>query len=88
MRLEMNEVNVIKRFILRALMAAYPTPLPGEALDAAVRTGVNPRPLMSDVELAKRDLEARGMIVGTRDPVDDSVSWALTPAGVIQAKPL
>jgi len=28
------------------------------------------------------------MIVGTRDPVDDSVSWALTPAGVIQAKPL
>jgi len=84
----MNEVNLIKRFVLKALVAAFPTPLPGSARDEAVKGGVSPRPLVSDIELAKRDLEGRGMIIGTRDPLDDSLSWALTPAGVVYGKQL
>lgn len=82
----MSQGPQIKRFILRALLAAGTTPMPADALTDAIKHGVLPRPLESDIELWRNDLETRGLIIGDKDPVDDSVAWTLTKAGVMQAK--
>jgi hypothetical protein len=84
----MSEITNIKRFILRALLAMQGMPMPGEALDQAVKGAVPPRPLQSDIESARNQLEEGGFIIGTKDDLDGSVSWALTMKGQIRAKQL
>ena len=84
----MSEVTNIKRFILRALLAMKGMPMPGEALDQAVKGAVPPRPLQSDIESAKNQLEETGFIIGTKDELDGNVYWALTTKGEIRAKQL
>lgn len=79
---------MIKRFILRALQAMGGVPMPGEAMDAGVKAALAPRPLQSDIELARHELEEQGFILGTKDELDGSVSWALTTKGQIKAKQL
>ena len=84
----MSEVADIKRFILRALFAMQGVPMPGEALDQAVRSGMVPRPLQSDIKLAREQLSDSEFIIGTLDKFDDVIYWALTRKGEIRAKQL
>ena len=83
----MNQVSQIKRFVLKALLAMQGMPMPGEALDSAVKNGVPPRPLQSDIELAKNQLEEDRYIIGTEDDFD-GVVWTLTSKGELRAKQL
>jgi len=82
----MNQVSQIKRFVLKALLALKGDPMPGELLDQAVKETVKPRPLQSDIDMAKNELEEANFITGTKDALDDSISWALTTKGEIKAK--
>ena len=82
---------MIKRFLLRALMRAAGAPLTWSGLSQAAKDALSPRPLASDIDQARNELEAQGFIVGTRDLLDDSdgaVVWGLTPKGELQAKRL
>ena len=83
-----DQVGQIKRFILRALLKLEGAPMPGEALDQAVKETLAPRPLQSDIELARRDLEEKKFILGTKDELDGNVSWSLTTKGELKAKQL
>lgn len=84
----MTQIAQIKRFVLKALLAMDGMPMPGEALDSAVKSGVVPRPLQSDVEMVKYDLESGGFIIGTKDELDGSLAWTLTTKGALKAKQL
>ena len=66
----MSPISDIKRFILRALVRLNGIPWPDPLLDDAVRQGVLPRPLQSDINQAKRELERAGFIQGNRDELD------------------
>jgi hypothetical protein len=82
----MNPIPEIKRFLLRALVRLNGLPCPDAVLDETVRHGVVPRPLQSDVNQAKRELEATGYLQGCRDEMDDSLSWSLTEKGRHKAR--
>ena len=77
----MNPISDIKRFLLRALGRANGMPWPNALLDEAVRQGIMPRPLQSDINQAKRELEIAGYIRGARDDLDDLLTWTLTDKG-------
>jgi len=84
----MSQVTEIKRLVLMVLLRMDGDPMPGGALDSAAKRGVVPRPLESDIELAKHQLEGDHYIVGTRDDLDGSVTWGLTTKGELKAKQL
>jgi hypothetical protein len=84
----MNPLSDIKRFLLRALGRASGMPWPDALLDEAARQGIMPRPLQSDINQAKRELESAGYIQGTRDELDDLLTWTLTDKGQHKARQL
>ena len=84
----MNPISDIKRFILRALFRLNGIPWPDPFLDDAVCQGILPRPLQSDINQAKRELESAGFIQGSIDELDGQVSWTLTEKGRHKAKQL
>ncbi len=77
----MNPLGDIKRFVLRALLRLNGLPWPDPLLDDATRQALKPRPLQSDINQAKRELEHAGFIQGARDELDDAVTWTLTEKG-------
>jgi hypothetical protein len=77
----MNPNSDIKRFVLRALGRLNGLPWPDALMDEAARQGILPRPLQSDINQAKRELEGAGYINGTRDDLDDMLTWTLTDKG-------
>lgn len=84
----MNATGDIKRFVLRALGRLNGLPWPDALLDEAARQGIVPRPLQSDINQAKRELEGAGYIQGARDELDDLLSWSLTDKGRHKARQL
>jgi hypothetical protein len=84
----MNPLSDIKRFVLRALFRLNGVPWPDALLDDAARQSVMPRPLQSDINQAKRELETSGYIQGSRDELDDLLTWTLTDKGRHKAKQL
>ena len=84
----MNPLGDIKRFVLRALFRLDGVPWPDPLLDDAVRQGLLPRPLQSDISQAKRELERAGYLQGHRDDLDDLLTWTLTEKGRHKAKQL
>ncbi len=84
----MNPLGEIKRFMLRAVLRLNGMPFPDELLDEAARQGLRPRPLQSDINQAKRELERSGFIQAARDDLDDAVTWTLTDKGRHKAREL
>jgi hypothetical protein len=84
----MDPIPEIKRFLLRALFRLKDIPWPDALLDDAVRQGILPRPLQSDINQAKRELETTGYIQGNHDELDGLLSWTLTDKGRHKAKQL
>lgn len=84
----MNPMGEIKRFMLRALARLEGLPWPDGLLDEAARRGVLPRPLQSELNQAKRELESSGYVQGQRDELDGTVTWTLTDKGLHKAKQL
>jgi DNA-binding MarR family transcriptional regulator len=84
----MNPIPDIKRFVLRALWRLNGLPWPDALMDEAVRQALVPRPLQSDIHQAKRELESNGFIQGSRDDLDESITWTLTDKGRHKAKQL
>ncbi len=84
----MNPISDIKRFVLRALFRLDEIPWPDALLDDATRRGVFPPPLRSDLNQAKRELEAAGYLQGDRDELDGLLSWTLTAKGRHKARQL
>ncbi len=84
----MSPLNEIKRFMLRALGRLNGIPWPDALLDDAIKQGLLPRPLQSEIAQAKRELESRGYIQGHRDELDESLTWTLTDKGRHKAKEL
>ena len=83
-----HPISDIKRFLLRALRRTNGLPWPDALLDEAARQGVMPRPLQSDINQAKRELENAGYILGARDELDDLLTWTLTDKGRHKARQL
>jgi hypothetical protein len=84
----MNPISDIKRFVLRALLRLDGMPWPDALLDDAVRQALMPRPLQSDINQAKRELESGGYLQGSRDEFDGLLTWTLTEKGRHKAKEL
>lgn len=84
----MNPISEIKRFLLRAIGRANGMPWPDALLDEAARQGIMPRPLQSDINQAKRELESAGYIQCARDELDDLLTWTLTDKGRHKARQL
>jgi len=84
----MNPISDIKRFLMRALWRLNGLPWPDALMDEAARQALVPRPLQSDINQAKRELEAAGFIQGNRDELDELVTWTLTDKGRHKAKQL
>jgi len=84
----MNPVSDIKRFLLRALFRLDGLPWPDPLLDEAARQGVLPRPLQSDINQAKRELEQAGYLQADRDELDGQLTWTLSDKGRHKAKQL
>lgn len=84
----MNPLSEIKRFVLRAMSRLNGVPWPDPLLDDAVRQGILPRPLQSDINQAKRELEAGGYVAGARDELDGLLTWTLTDKGAHKGKQL
>jgi hypothetical protein len=84
----MNPISDIKRFVLRAMHRLNGLPWPDALLDDAVRQAILPRPLQSDINQAKRELESAGFIQGNRDELDDLLTWTLTDKGRHKAQQL
>ncbi len=84
----MNPLADIKRFVLRALLRLNGIPWPDALLEEAVHRVLVPRPLISDLNQAKRELEQAGFIQGSRDELDGMVTWTLTDKGRHKAKEL
>jgi DNA-binding MarR family transcriptional regulator len=84
----MNPISDIKRFLLRAIGRANGMPWPDALLNEAARQGIMPRPLQSDINQAKRELESAGYIQGARDELDDLLTWTLTDKGRHKARQL
>jgi hypothetical protein len=84
----MNPVSDTKRFVLRALWRLNNVPWPDGLLDEAIKQGVLPRPLQSEIAQAKRELETAGYIQGQRDDLDGMLTWTLTGKGRHKAREL
>ncbi len=84
----MNPIGDIKRFLLRALWRLNGLPWPDALMDEAARQSLVPRPLQSDLNQAKRELETAGYMQGTRDDLDDLLTWTLTEKGRHKARQL
>ena len=84
----MNPISDIKRFLMRALWRLNGLPWPDALMDETARQALVPRPLQSDINQAKRELEAAGFIQGNRDDLDELVTWTLTDKGRHKAKQL
>ena len=84
----MNPVSDIKRFLLRALGRLRGIPWPDELADETVRQAIVPRPLQSDINQAKRELERTGFVQATRDELDGQITWTLTEKGRHKAQEL
>jgi hypothetical protein len=84
----MNPISDLKRFVLRALLRLDGIPWPDALLDDAARQGVQPRPLQSDINQAKRELEQAGYAQADRDDLDGMLTWTLTDKGRHKAKQL
>ena len=84
----MNPISDIKRFLMRALWRLNGLPWPDALMDEAARQALVPRPLQSDINQAKRELEAAGFIQGNRDELDEMLTWTLTDKGRHKAKQL
>jgi hypothetical protein len=84
----MNPISDIKRFLLRALLRLNGVPWPDALMDDAARQGLLPRPLQSDINQAKRELENAGYLHGSRDELDELLTWTLTEKGRHKAKQL
>jgi len=84
----MNPIPDIKRFLLRALARLKGIPWPDALLDEAARQALVPRPLQSDIQEAKRELEQAGYIQGNRDDLDQQLTWTLTDKGWHKARQL
>jgi hypothetical protein len=84
----MNPISDIKRFVLRSLFRLSGVPWPDPLLDDAARQGVFPRPLQSDINQSKRELESAGYIQGFGDEFDDQLTWTLTEKGRHKARQL
>jgi len=84
----MDPIPDIKRLLLRALFRLKDIPWPDALLDDVARQGVLPRPLQSDINQAKRELECAGYIQGSRDELDNLLTWTLTEKGRHKAKQL
>jgi hypothetical protein len=78
----------IKTFLLKALLAAHPSPMPDDSLRGAIR-GAFPHVALTGGDLGQyiRTAESQGMIAGTNDEVF-GLMWALTPQGKIRAQSL
>ena len=81
-----NQIPDIKKFMLRALLVCDAEPMPQSALTDACLNGISPRPLMSDITQARRDLEYIHCMIGITDEVTGSNAWALTAKGTMYAK--
>ncbi|HZR19143.1 MAG TPA: hypothetical protein VFE51_17785 [Verrucomicrobiae bacterium] len=84
----MNPISDLKRFVLRALLRLDGIPWPDALLDDAARQGVLPRPLQSDINQAKRELEQAGYVQADPDDLDGMLTWTLTEKGRHKAKQL
>ncbi len=84
----MNPIGDIKRFLLRAIWRLDGIPWPDALLDEAARQGLMPRPLQSDINQAKRELEHDGYLQGNRDELDGLLTWTLTEKGRHKARQL
>lgn len=84
----MSPIPELKRYLLRALLRLNGLPWPDALLDDAARQAVAPRPLQSDISQTKRELETSGFIQGSRDELDDVLTWTLTEKGRHKAKQL
>ena len=84
----MNPISDIKQYLMRALWRLNGLPWPDALMDEAVRQALVPRPLQSDINQAKRDLETAGFIQGNRDELDELLTWTLTEKGRHKAKQL
>jgi len=78
----------IRRFILRALLAARGNPMTDETLKHAVRGAFQHIAFTaSELDSHVRDCETDNLIAGTNDEVF-GLMWALTPKGKIKAQQL
>ena len=84
----MNPLGEIKRLVLRALFRLDGVPWPDPLLDEMVLRGIIPRPLQSDLNQDKRELERAGFIQGDRDELDDTLTWTLSDKGRHKARQL
>jgi hypothetical protein len=84
----MTAIKDIKKFLLRAVLAADGQPIPDAALDTAAKDTMVPRPLQSLIDQAKRELSDAGFLHGTPDELDGSVNWTLTMKGKATAEKL
>ncbi len=84
----MKIVPEIKRFVLRAMLRLRGIPWPDALLEDAVCHAIVPRPLLSDIHQAKRELETCGYIQGEVDELDEGVTWTLTTKGRHKARQL
>ncbi len=53
-----------------------------------MRCWTKPRPLQSDINQAKRELEHDGYLQGNRDELDGLLTWTLTEKGRHKARQL
>lgn len=84
----MHTVADIKRFILKALKT-WGLPVPEAELVRTCQGAFTPRPLLSDIHDAFRELEDAEFISGTKDDLDERlVTWTLTVKGQHKAKQL
>ena len=83
----MNPVNITRRHILKAALAAGGSGITQEALEDMCRA-LQPALLGSDFRQALRELDSDDLLGAIASRVDRTVSWALTPAGEFLAKRL
>jgi len=84
----MSQRSEIKTWALRILLKMDGTPLSDSSLDDYIRTGLEPKPTIADISVAKRDLEKDLFISGSTDELTGIVTWTLTTKGEHKAKQL
>jgi hypothetical protein len=77
----------LKAYILRALKQMDGTPLTERALIDSVRLAFG-EVLLTEIQDAKRALEAEGFIAGQRDDALETITWTLTTKGKHKASEL
>ena len=82
----MDQNREIKHYLLLALHRSE-GPMTQDALNNACKHGLMPRPLESDVDAARHQLEEGNFIVGDKDDIEWTM-WTLTGKGKLRAKQL